>query len=408
MIARMGRPRNTGSKDLPDYLYVDRDGNFYIVVRILNPATGKKERRQAYLGTKDREEAKQLYWQRKAKFDDALLRAQAKQIADRLQALERPAIVNSFAKYCEYYRTKKLPHAVIRKTGKPLSEHTKRDYRNILQNAVEPCAELAIALEALDEVVLRAFLSQWLDNPAHYNYVMSILSRVIKCAIDEGKLRSNPLALIERRAVAERKVYVPDADYRKIAATERDWIVRAWDLIYFASHRPGDCLALAERNVNVEIHPFKEADGSVVTQRCTIVRFTATKNDQPMEIVDKLDGPLTATIEWFRKFREAQELFSNAATPFVLHPRTAPRRYIGKPVPVGYVSKAFTAAVVEAKFTKGKYKLKDLRKKGLTDEAQLAGKPTDKGGHKTESMKRLYVVGELPMRVQNNLREIKR
>ena len=51
----------------------------------------------------------------------------------------------------------------------------------------------------------------------------------------------------------------------------------------------------------------------------------------------------------------------------------------------------------------GRYTLRDLRKKGLTDEARIAGKATNKGGHKTEQMREYYVVGGLPQRARSNL-----
>ena len=61
---------------------------------------------------------------------------------------------------------------------------------------------------------------------------------------------------------------------------------------------------------------------------------------------------------------------------------------------VGYLSKAFAAAIV--------------RKNGLTDEARIAGKATNKGGHKTEQMREYYVVGGLPQRARSNLAVLRR
>lgn len=79
------------------------------------------------------------------------------------------------------------------------------------------------------------------------------------------------------------------------------------------------------------------------------------------------------------------------------------RRSAGEPVSVAYVSRAFAKGVTAAGFEKGTYTLRDLRPKGLTDEYLTAG-DSDKGGHKTEAMKRHYRRVELPMRAKNNLR----
>lgn len=401
MMRRMGRPREEGNKDLPPGLHVDRDGYYYISLRVpdlSNPT--KKKQETAYLGTKDRERAKKLYWAQRATWDEELLKLQAKQIADRLKAIGRPAGKRTFVNYCEYYRTKKLPSARTR-SGKSLAPHTREDYRRCLE-AAETNERFDVPMEAVDDQLLRQYLAQWLDSPAHYNGTMSALSRVFKCAIDEGILRKNPILAIERRATFRREVYVPDSDYSAIAAKLEDWQAHACDLIYFNSHRPGDCLRLTEDNVREEL-----IDG----RPSIIVSFTASKNGQAMEIVDAIDGPLAQTLQWFREWKKRQSFIgAKAIRHFVVYPTDSHRRTVGKAVSVGYLSKKFAEAVVDAlgEKCKGKYRLSDLRKKGLTDEAKLAGKPTDKGGHKTEQMKRYYVVGELPMRVQNNLREIKR
>lgn len=385
-MRKMGRPRTSGRKDLPPGLYEDRDGYYYVK----HPITGNS----AYLNTKDREQAKALYWTQRATWDAELLEKQAQKIARRLIAINKPGGARTFAQYATYYRTEKLPKAVTR-SGKPLSDATREDYRRMLENSIEPSEHFAVPMAEVDDVVLRKFLSRWLDNPAHYNYMMSGLSRVFDCAIDEGLLRKNPLADVSRRAVPKRHVYVEDSDYLRITGQMAEWEARACDLIYFNSHRPGDVLALTEDNITT----YKRAGKQMI-----LVSFTATKNDQAMEIVDSASGDLAALLDWFREWKKAQGILSKH---FVVYPTTSRRRSIGKPVSVGYLSRQFSAAVIAAGFEKGKYKLKDLRKKGLTDEARKAGKPTNKGGHKTEQMRRYYVVGQLPMRARNNLRNIR-
>lgn len=386
-MSRMGRPRTSGRKDLPPGLYEDKDGYYYIQ----HPITGER----AYLKTKDRETAKSLYWPAAAKWDTEVIEKQAQKIARRLLAISKPGGARTFAQYATYYRTEKLPKAVTR-SGALLEDATREDYRRMLENSIENSSHFAVPLEEVDDVVLRKYLSQWLDSPAYYNSVMSCLSRVFKCAIDEGLLRKNPAADVSRRTVPKRNVYVKDDDYLLITGNMQEWEAHACDLIYFNSHRPGDVLALSEDNIST----YRRGAG----KKMIVVSFTATKNDQAMEIVDRADGDLAKTLQWFRDWKKSQDILSKH---FVVYPKTSRRRSIGQPVSVGYLSRCFAEAVIAAGFEKGKYKLKDLRKKGLTDEARKAGKPTNKGGHKTEQMRRLYVVGQLPVRVRNNLRSIR-
>ena len=86
------------------------------------------------------------------------------------------------------------------------------------------------------------------------------------------------------------------------------------------------------------------------------------------------------------------------------------RRFIGQRVMVCHLSRLFTDAVKDASGrvkneTTGKRvrpTLRDRRPKALTDEFEVAG-DTDKGGHKTEAMKRHYRRKRLPMRAKNRL-----
>ncbi len=86
------------------------------------------------------------------------------------------------------------------------------------------------------------------------------------------------------------------------------------------------------------------------------------------------------------------------------------RRFIGQRITVGYLSGLFTEAAKETRVrvkneTTGKRvrpTLRDLRPKALTDEFVVGG-DSDKGGHKTEAMKRHYRRKRLPMRAKNRL-----
>ncbi len=154
--------------------------------------------------------------------------------------------------------------------------------------------------------------------------------------------------------------------------------------MYLLSHHPSDVLNLRESDVHGdEIH------------------FVNTKTDQPMVI--EMNEDLRETVDWFRRWKRQQNLHS----PYlVCHPLTATyRRMIAQPVAVEYISRRFTAAVTAAGFPPGTYTLRDLRPKGLTDEYVIAG-DSDKGGHKTEAMKRHYRRIKLPMRARSNLHRI--
>jgi len=49
------------------------------------------------------------------------------------------------------------------------------------------------------------------------------------------------------------------------------------------------------------------------------------------------------------------------------------------------------------------YQLRDFRSKGLTEESHKEAKPSAKGGHTTEAMRRYYVKRALPVRTKNTL-----
>ncbi len=80
------------------------------------------------------------------------------------------------------------------------------------------------------------------------------------------------------------------------------------------------------------------------------------------------------------------------------------RRSPERSVPVKSLSDMFRRAQRRAGISD--YDLRMVRPRALTDEALRAGKPTDKGGHKTESMRAHYVRERVPMVVRNTLGRI--
>lgn len=381
----MARPRTT-QKDLPPGLYCYPGRSCYIQVGDMNPVA---------LNTQDRTEALSIYWEFKKLWDTENTAKQADALADRLELAAKGADVTTVAEYAKQWRKTYLPK-LLKRNGKPISEKTRADYSRMIEYQVEANDRFqALAIGNARTRDLRVFLSQWIASPAYYNYLKAVLSRMFAQAVDEGLLDANPIADVTRRATARREVVCPKTDYLKITAQLEEWEARACDLIYLVSHRPSDVLELQDREPWVR---YETRDG----RKTVILSFTATKNDQAVEIADdaQADGGIEATLQWFRRWKEEQGIITSRV---VVYPKTARRQDIGRAISRDYLSRRFAEAVVKAGFEAGKYTLRDLRKTGLTDEAQIAGEATKKGGHKTEQMRQYYVVGSVPQRVRNNL-----
>ncbi len=381
----MGRPR-ISHKDLPPGLYCYPGRSCYIQVGEMKPVA---------LNTQDRGEALAIYWEFKKLYDTENATKRADTVADKLNLAAKGADVTTVADYARIWRTIHLP-TLLKRNGKPISEKTRNDYSRMVQYQVETHdAFSATAVGSVRTRDVRAFLARWISSPAYYNYVKAVLSRMLAQAVDEGLLDVNPVGDVVRRATARREVVLPMADYLKITAQLEEWEARACDLIYLISHRPSDVLRLRDEAPWVR---YEVRDGRDVV----VVSFTATKNEQAVEIADDLQaqGGIEATLQWFRRWKEEQGIVSKAV---VVYPKTARRQDVGRAISRDYLSRRFAEAVTKAGFEAGTYTLRDLRKTGLTDEAQLAGEATNKGGHKTEQMRQYYVVGSVPQRVRNNL-----
>lgn len=382
----MGRPRQK-NKDLPPGLYCYAGRSCYIrMTEAMAPVP---------LGTQDRAEALAVYWEFRRLYDAQQQTAAAQALTERLQTAAKGGEPLTVAAYARAWREQHLP-TLLTRHGRPLAAKTRADYARMLENQVEahaPFQDLALAATRTRDV--RQFLGRWIGNPNYYNYVKAVLSRLFQQAVDEGRLEANPVADVNRRAVKRRLVVCPMADYLAITAQLAEWEARACDLVYLVSHRPGDVLRLQDRAPGIR---YEQREGRAVV----VLAFTATKNDQAVEIYDDVgrEGGIEQALQWFRDWKRQQDI---AGAHLVVYPKTARRRDIGRPISRDYLSRRFAQAVVAAGFAKGAYQLRDLRKTGLDDEAQLAGEATKKGGHKTEQMRQYYVVSGLPQRVRNNL-----
>lgn len=381
----MGRPRKH-QKDLPPGLYCYPGRSCYIQLGDMKPVA---------LKTQDKAEALTIYWEFRRIWDAERAGQHAETLTERLAVAAKGGDVMTIAAYARHWRETHLPR-LLRKNGKPLANDTREAYGRILEHQIEADADLQQrAIGAASTRDVRQFLARWIATPNYYNHIKAVLSRMFQQAVDEGKLDSNPVADVIRRAVKRREVYCPMEHYLAITAELADWQARACDLVYLISHRPGDVLALEDRAPFIR---YETRRG----RKVVVVSFTPTKNEQAIEIIDDVEteGGIESALQWFRDWKKAQEL----VTPrLVVFPRGSRRRDVGRPVPVDYLSRRLAEAVVKAGLRKGAYQLRDLRKKGLTDEARIAGKATNKGAHKTQAMREYYVVGGVPARHRNQL-----
>lgn len=383
----MGRPRKDGQKDLPPGLYLYPGRNAYIKLGPMQPVE---------IGTRDRAEALAIYWEFRRIYDAEQTGKKTERLVADLTTAAKGGDVVTIAGYAKAWRETHLP-TLLKRDGEPLSGKTRADYARMLKGQVEAHAafrELAISGARTKHV--RAFLAQWIGSPNFYNYMKSLCSRMFQQAVDEGLLEENPVANVRRRPVPNRKVVVPMDHYLAITNKLREWEARACDLVYLASHNPKDVLRLEDREPFVRYQTRR-------SRQVVVLAIKRSKTSEAIDIFDDIDkdGGIESVLQWFRAWKQAQDFVG--VHRFVVYPREARRRFVGRPVSVNYLSKRFSWAVLEAGFPKGKYVLRDLRKTGLTDEAKKAGKATNKGAHKTEQMREYYVVGGLPQRARNNL-----
>jgi integrase len=379
----MGRPRRDGRKDWPRYLYKDRDGTYYLRF----PGCARQALPGADFGdaVRLRDEVYVLWVGER--------RIEPRQPTPR--APRRGALL--FADYCRRWREQKLP-TLRKKNGKLVSAKTVADYDRMLTNQVEPAEVFRSPLTQLSATLLRQFLAQWLNSPAFYNQLLSVISRVLQDAVDEGLLERNPARDVARRGVAAREAYLSLEQYGAISAWDgwQEWQRRALDLIYLLTGRPGDVLSLREENV---CHlTAEDPEGTGPPLDIVEVHFRASKNKQLVEVWEPSGGDLDKTLRWLAAWKSSQDL----ATPWLIpYPRqTQPRRLVGTPVTVEYISRRFSQAaraVGVAGFT-----LRDLRPAGYTREVTLGGH-SDKLGDKSEAMKARYDRLHRAMRAQNRL-----
>lgn len=390
-------------------LYVTKFGVFYV----RHPIT----RKQASLETKDKAIAIKRWslinkvWE--AEKNDFL----TDRLAARLQNATDGNPQHSYRYLCDYlthWRKDVLGHHIDdgkmswtkcyvistrgKNRGQEISTPSKIDYASDCQQLERSeAAKVALTDKHLTRRI-RQLLSPWTQKPTHYNGLRNTLSRILDHAIAEGVLDVNPMRDIKKIQEPKREVYIPDDAYVKITehlythelnkrTFNGEWRAKICDMIYMMSQQPIDVFGLKEE----QIHEGGEFGELHLTRHKTNNGIIIEMNEEMAELV-----------AWFRNFKKEQQIVS----PFLMvYPRYFDMRSRGKPVKHRYLQGQWAEAVEAAGF-KGQYQLRDLRKKGLTEEFLSQG-DNDKGGHDTEAMKAHYRLVKPPKRARNTLKSLR-
>lgn len=403
--------RKQGQEWLDRYpgLYIRaRDGMFYV----RHPVT----RKQGSLQTTDRHTAVrrwailQQMWEKARTDFDAELRAGNLAVAQPAD----PATRKTLKAYLREWRTTVLGHSVVdgrvrwgdchilsqrgRNRGRPIAMTTRTDYANDAQQLeASDDADFTLA----DPQVLRKIrrlLSPWLTKPTHYNGLRNTLSRVFSHAVQDGLIDRNPMVDIQKASEPKREVLIPDDAYAEITTQlckhefnkrtmDGTWRAKICDLIYMMSQQPIDVFGLKEDQIHDGEGEFGE------------IHFARHKTGVP--IVLEMNQELRDLVDWFREWKRKQRIIS---PHLMVYPTYFDMRSRSKPVKHRFMQLAWAQACEDAGY-KGQYQLRDLRKKGLTDEFVSQGE-NNKGGHETEAMRKHYRLIRPPERSKSTLKSL--
>lgn len=419
------RKRTDENEDLRDYPGLGRykDGRYYIQ----HPTTG----RQASLGTRDLGQAKRLWAAIRVRWESESTDAVAEKVAQKLAGLDTPKSRGADIHLSDYLRqwreevlgyiknpdgsVKLVQCHLTAKRGKArgvsaIAEPTRRDYgTDCLQLEASPAARFPMAAKNAPERI-RQLLAPWITRPTHYNGLRNTLNRVFSHAIQTGVISRNPMRDIEKVVEPKRLVKIPDEAFAAITTRlmthqlnkrtfDGEWRARICDMIYMFSQQPIDVFGLQESNIHNHLGDWGE------------IHFTRHKTKNPGVI--EMNRELRELVEWFRDFKRREGIISPA---LMVYPRYMDKRSRGKPVQHRTIGTWWAEACIECGYTTtdhngntvALYQLRDLRKRGLTDEAKKAGGATNKGIHDTEAMRIHYVLDVPPKRAVNTLTGIKR
>ncbi|OEY68081.1 hypothetical protein BG841_13990 [Marinobacter sp. X15-166B] len=327
-----------------------------------------------------------------------------------------PASRTTLKSYLQKWRTQTLGHSVIdgqviwgechilsqrgRNSGRPIALATRIDYANDAQQ-LEASDDSSFTLS--DPHLLRkvrTLLSPWITKPTHYNGLRNTLSRVFSHAVDSGLIDRNPMADIKKVNEPKREVLVPDHVFAEITALlcvhklnkqahDGTWRAKICDLIYMMSQQPIDVFGLKEDQIHDDQGPFGE------------IHFARHKTGVP--IIIEMNKELRQLVDWFREWKRKQGIIS----PYLMvYPQYFDKRSRTKPVKHRFMQLSWAQACTDAGY-KGQYQLRDLRKKGLTDEFVSQGE-NNKGGHETEAMRKHYRLIRPPERSKSTLKSLRK
>ena len=413
------RNRQPGHEWLSQYpgLYLKPNGTFYV----RHPITGKK----ASLETKDRTTAIRRWSLLAERWEQERTDWQTQALADKLTGLSIPQSEGAnihLGDYLTHWRTQILGHQVIdgsvqwgeclvvsqrgRNRGRPVAHPTRIDYANDARQ-LEQSPDAAFPLSDRDITrKIRKLLAPWLQKPTHYNGLRNTLSRALAHAVQEGLIDRNPINDIGKASEQKREVLIPDDAY--VAITEKlrvhrlnrrefdgTWRAKICDLIYMLSQQPVDVFGIREDQAELYSEPVM-IEGEPTWG---VVRFARHKTDVGIEL--GMNRELRDLWQWFIDFKRDQQI----ASPYLMvYPRYLDQRSRGKPVKHRFMIDAWRQACSDAGYA-GQYQLRDLRKKGLTDEFLAQGE-NDKGGHETEAMRKHYRLITPPKRARSTLSHI--
>ncbi len=403
-MPRQRKPRQEWLKDHPG-LYVTNYGTYYVK----HPVTG----RQGSLETKNRTIAIRRWALLNKKWEEDRADFLTDRLANRLEGLQNPKATHNFKYLCDYithWRENVLGHRIVnnkttwtkclivskrgKNRGGELAHQTKVDYAHDCKQLEEsPNAKIELTDRYLVRKV-RILLRPWVNKPTHHNGLRNTLSRICEHAINEGVIDTNPMRDISKLEERKREVHILDEAY--VAITEKmmvhrlnkrkfdgEWQARVCDMIYMMSQQPIDVFGLLEEQI-VDAGEFGE--------------LHLTRHKTGNAIIIEMNKEMADLIAWFRNFKKEQEIVS----PYIMvYPRYFDMRSRGRPVKHRFIQKQWANAVKAAGFD-GMYQLRDLRKKGLTEEFLKQG-DNDKGGHDTEAMKNHYRLIKPPKRARNTL-----
>ena len=405
------RPRKPDHRSLESYPGLHRypDGRYYI----RHPITGKS----ASLKTRKREEAIALWRELTRMWAQDISDVRQTALVDRLASLSRvsgdPRHL-TVAEYLRQWREERVGYIRLstgaidrqptrlrairgRNKGAPIDPVTQTDFGQACLQ-LEERNELRVPLSHPQLVAaLRAAILPWLDKPRRYNGLRATLIRALDDAVAGGLILRNPARDINKAIQPQRDVYITDEDYllitnqlvsHKIKNTihNGEWRVRICDFLYMFSQQPGDTFALREAQIHLEIGPEGE------------IHFERSKT--AVSGVIEMNAELRETVEWLIAFKRS----TGATCPELLvAPNYMSYNVRMRPVNPKTFARWFSKAVADAGLAHKGYHLHDLRTKALTDEALVAGAPTDKGAHDSEAMKKYYVRLAPPKRARNTL-----